>query len=66
MPVHYSRMINSENAPKETGLISAVAYRFGEHGKMADGWKPATICYIDSQGKPSVSIASLLKICSPY
>ena len=23
----------------------AVIYRFGEHGKMADGWKPATICY---------------------
>ena len=24
---------------------SAVFYRFAEHGKMADGWKPATICY---------------------
>ena len=29
--------MNSENDPKGN---SAVVYRFGEHGKMADWWKP--------------------------
>ena len=37
----FSRMMNSE-IPKGD---NAVVYRSSKHGKMANGWKPVTICY---------------------
>ena len=34
-----TEIINIQNIPEEI-----VIYRFGKHGKKADGWKPATVC----------------------